>query len=532
MNDTRASAQATRTPSPRPSVRPVVLLILDGFGERADAPDNAIAHADMPNWRRLLREAAHTTIDASERHVGLPPGQMGNSEVGHLNIGAGRVVYQELTRIDGDIESGAFAANPALNGAIDAAREHASTLHLMGLVSPGGVHSHERHIAAMVELAAKRGARRIALHAFLDGRDTPPRSAAPSLALMQRTCDDARRHGADAAIASICGRYFAMDRDKRWERVALAYALVVDGEAPYRAASAAEALEAAYARGETDEFVKPTAIGAPPRRIEDGDVVVFLNFRADRARELTRALTDPAFDGFERARVPRLARYVTMTSYGDEFARLPVAYAPQSVANGFGEYIASLGLTQLRIAETEKYAHVTYFFNGGTESVYPGEDRILVPSPKVATYDLKPEMSAPEVTDRLVAAIESGRYDAIVCNYANGDMVGHTGNFGAAVKAVETLDACVGRVVAAARGAGGEVLVTADHGNAEMMHDATTGQAHTAHTLNVVPFVYVGRPARLEAGGVLADVAPSLLAIMGLPKPAQMTGHSLIRFER
>jgi 2,3-bisphosphoglycerate-independent phosphoglycerate mutase len=515
----------TRPTAPRP--RPVVLLILDGFGERADAPDNAIARARMPYWRRLLAASAHTTIDASERHVGLPAGQMGNSEVGHLNIGAGRVIHQDYTRIDEAIETGEFAANPALAGAIDAAR--ASTLHVLGLVSPGGVHSHERHLAALIDLAAARRTPRLRVDAFLDGRDTPPKSAHASLAFIESACERARAGGCDARIAGIVGRYYAMDRDKRWDRVSEAYALVVDGRAPYRADTAAAAVDLAYARGETDEFVKPTVVGEPTR-IEDGDAVAFMNFRADRARQLTRALTDAAFDGFKRARVPVLARYVTLTSYGDEFAHLPVAFAPQSVANGFGEYLASLGLAQLRIAETEKYAHVTYFFNGGVESVYPGEDRILVPSPKVATYDLKPEMSAPEVTDRLVAAIASGRYDAIVCNYANSDMVGHTGNFAAAVKALETLDACVGRVVDATRQAGGEVLITSDHGNAEMMHDPSTGQPHTAHTLNVVPFVYVGRPARLAEGGALQDIAPTLLAMMGLPKPKEMTGRSLIEF--
>ena len=414
---------ATAPPPPRPSVRPVVLLILDGFGAReGNAPDDAIAHADMPNWRRLLREVPNTTIDASEHHVGLPDGQMGNSEVGHLNIGAGRVVYQDFTRIDHEIETSGFTRNPVLNDALAQALATGGVVHVLGLVSPGGVHSHERHIAAFIELAAAKGIRDLAVHAFLDGRDTPPRSAAASLAFMETVCAKVGARGTHARIASICGRYYAMDRDKRWERVAGAYALIVDGEAPYTAGSAAEALESAYARGESDEFVKPTAIvddRGRPQRLNDGDVVVFMNFRADRARQLTRALTDPAFDGFPRARVPKLARYVTLTSYGDEFAHLSIAYPPQTVRNSFGEYIASLGLTQLRIAETEKYAHVTYFFNGGTESVYPGEDRIMVPSPRIATYDLKPEMSAFEVTDRLVAAIASGRYDAIVCNYAN-----------------------------------------------------------------------------------------------------------------
>ena len=524
-----AASPATEQAHVAPAVRPVVLLILDGFGCRDDAPDNAITRAHAPRWRELVARYPHTTIDASELRVGLPEGQMGNSEVGHLNIGAGRVVYQDFTRIDVAIRDGEFVRNAALVDAVQMAKRNNASLHVLGLLSPGGVHSHERQLAAMVDLAAAGGARQVAIHAFLDGRDTPPRSAAASLEFIGRVC---ARH-ANARIASICGRYYAMDRDKRWERVAPAYALVVDGAAPYVAHSAQEALAAAYARGESDEFVQATAIvdaGGHATRMQDDDVVVFMNFRADRARELTRALTDPSFDGFERARVPRLARFVCLTSYGDEFRHLPVAFAPQTVANGFGEYISKLGLRQLRIAETEKYAHVTYFFNGGSEAVYPGEDRILVPSPKVATYDLQPQMSAPEVTDRLVEAIASGRYDAIVCNYANGDMVGHTGNFEAAKRAIEALDACIGRVVDAARAAGGEVVITADHGNAERMRDDASGQAHTAHTLNVVPFVYVGRPAALEGGGALQDVAPTLLALMGLPKPREMSGHSLVRF--
>jgi 2,3-bisphosphoglycerate-independent phosphoglycerate mutase len=397
------------------------------------------------------------------------------------------------------------------------------------LLSPGGVHSHERQIAAMVDLAANGGAPRVAVHAFLDGRDTPPRSAAASLAFMGDVC--AKHPG--ARIASICGRYYAMDRDKRWDRVAKAYGLIVDGEAPFRAATPQAALSAAYERGESDEFVEPTVILDDQGRsttMNDGDVVVFMNFRADRARQMTRALTDPAFDGFARKRVPRLASFVCLTSYGDEFARLPVAFAPQSVANGFGEYLAKLGLAQLRIAETEKYAHVTYFFSGGVEAVYPGEDRVLIPSPKVATYDLRPEMSAIEVTDRLVAAIKSAKYDAIVCNYANGDMVGHTGDFDAARRAVETLDTCIDRVVSAARDAGGEVLITADHGNAEQMYDPETRQPHTAHTLNRVPCVYAGRAATMREGGALRDIAPTLLAMMGLSAPHEMTGHALLEF--
>ena len=520
---------ASLRPSIRPSVRPAILVILDGFGSRDPAPDNAIARAVKPNWDRLVATCPHTTIDASERFVGLPTGQMGNSEVGHLNIGAGRVVYQDFTRIDRAIETGEFAANAALTGAIAAARMRAVALHVFGLLSPGGVHSHERQIAAMVELAATGGAPRVLVHAFLDGRDTPPKSASASLAFIGEVC--ARHPG--ARVASIVGRYYAMDRDQRWDRVGAAYDLVVDGRAAFTAHSSQAGLDAAYARGETDEFVRPTAIldgQGNTATMADGDVVAFMNFRADRARQLTRALTDPAFDGFARRRVPKLGLFVCLTSYGEDFAALPVAFPPQSVANGFGEFLSSLGLTQLRIAETEKYAHVTYFFNGGVEQVYPGEDRILVPSPKVATYDLKPEMSAPEVTDKLVAAIESRKYDAIVCNYANGDMVGHTGNLEAATRAVETLDTCIGRVVEAALAAGGEVLITADHGNVEMMHDDTTGQPHTAHTLNLVPCVYVGRKATLAEGGSLQDIAPTLLAMLGIAPPAEMTGRSLLGF--
>ena len=515
----------------RPQRRPVTLVILDGFGCREATSDNAIARAKKPNWDRFVATCPHTSIDASEFAVGLPKGQMGNSEVGHLNIGAGRVVYQDYTRIDHAIETGEFARNPALNRAVAAATAGAATLHVLGLVSPGGVHSHERQIAAMIELAAAGGAPRIHVHAFLDGRDTPPQSAAPSLAMLEAVC--ARHRG--ARIASIVGRYYAMDRDQRWDRLAEAYDLLVDGRAAHTAETPAAGLAAAYARGENDEFVRATAIvppGARPSTIEDGDAIVFMNFRADRARQLTRALTDASFADFPRRRVPRLSTFVCLTSYGEEFAHLPVAFPPQSVDNGFGAYLASLGLTQLRIAETEKYAHVTYFFSGGVEAPYPGEDRVLVPSPKVATYDLKPEMSAFEVTDKLTAAIASGKYDAIVCNYANGDMVGHTGNLDATVKAIETLDQCLGRVDAALRAVGGELLVTADHGNAEKMFDDETGQPHTAHTLFHVPCIYVGRPATIADGGSLQDIAPTLLAMLGLPKPAEMTGRSLIEFKK
>ncbi len=507
-------------------VTPVLLLILDGFGYSEDPDHNAIAHARKPNWDRLWSRYPHTLINTSELSVGLPKGQMGNSEVGHLNIGAGRVVYQDLTRVDVAIRDGTFYTNPVFTQAVAQAKANGTALHIMGLLSPGGVHSHEDHIHALLELAARSGLRKIYIHAFLDGRDTPPRSAKDSLQRMQDKCTAL----GVGHIASIVGRYYAMDRDNRWERVQPAYDLLTQGKAEFSAATAIEGLLQAYARDENDEFVKATVIGEPVT-MQDGDVAVFMNFRADRAREISRALTDAAFDKFARARFPRLASFVTLSSYGDDFSHLPTAFAPSSIHRGFGEYVSGLGLRQLRIAETEKYAHVTYFFNGGNEQPYPGEDRILVPSPKVATYDLKPEMSAFEVTDKLEQAIRSGQYQAIICNYANGDMVGHTGILQAAVKAVEALDTCIGRVVQAMQECGGEVLITADHGNAEQMIDHTTRQAHTAHTLNPVPFLYIGRKAGMMEGGALQDVAPTLLAMMGLPQPAEMTGRSLIKFE-
>ncbi|HEU0188902.1 MAG TPA: 2,3-bisphosphoglycerate-independent phosphoglycerate mutase [Gallionella sp.] len=511
------------------NVTPVLLLILDGFGYREDTDYNAILAARKPNWDALWQNYPHTLINASEKFVGLPSRQMGNSEVGHLNIGAGRVVYQDLSRVDVAIEDGSFFSNPALSKAIALARNNSSALHIMGLLSPGGVHSHENHIFAMLEMAARSGLKKIYLHAFLDGRDTPPKSASHSLQLLQEKCEAL----GTGQIASIVGRYYVMDRDNRWERVQPAYELLTEGRSKYSAADALSGLEQAYARGESDEFVKATAIcpdNAQPIAMQDGDVAIFMNFRADRAREITRALTDESFSSFERAYYPKLAGFVTLSSYGDEFD-LPCAFTQEAIRTGFGEYISNLGLKQLRIAETEKYAHVTYFFSGGRELPFPGEDRILFPSPKVATYDLKPEMSAIEVTDKLEAAILSRQYHAIVCNYANGDMVGHSGNMEAATRAIETLDVCIGRVVKAMLSIGGEVVITADHGNAEQMLDRTTRQAHTAHTLNPVPFLFVGRKARLTENGALRDIAPSLLAIMGLPQPAEMTGHSLIQIE-
>lgn len=509
------------------NITPVLLLILDGFGYREESDSNAIMAAHKPNWDRLWRDYPHTLINASEKNVGLPSGQMGNSEVGHLNIGAGRVVYQDLSRVDVDIEDGSFFRNPALTQAVDQAKQNDSALHIMGLLSAGGVHSHETHIFAMLELAARAGLQKIYLHMFLDGRDTPPKSASPSLQALQEKCSTL----GVGQIASIIGRFYAMDRDNRWERVQTAYDLLALGKAEFTATDALSGLEQAYARGESDEFVKATTItpaGKSAVAMQDGDVAVFMNFRADRAREITRTLTEPSFDGFARAGFPKLAKFVTLSSYGEDFP-LPCAYSPTAIQNDFGEYISNLGLKQLRIAETEKYAHVTYFFSGGKEQPYPGEDRILVPSPKVETYDLQPEMSAFEVTDKLEAAILSRQYQAIICNYANGDMVGHSGNMAAATQAIEALDICIGRVVKAMQSIGGEVIITADHGNAEQMMDHATHQAHTAHTLNPVPFLYVGRKATLVEGGALRDLAPSLLNMMGLPQPAEMTGQSLIQ---
>jgi 2,3-bisphosphoglycerate-independent phosphoglycerate mutase len=511
------------------NVTPVLLLILDGFGYRADADHNAILAARKPNWDKLWRDYPHTLLNASEKFVGLPSSQMGNSEVGHLNIGAGRIVYQDLSRVDVDIEDGNFNTNPALSKAVALTKQNGRALHIMGLLSPGGVHSHENHIFAMLEMAAQAGLKKIYLHAFLDGRDTPPKSAAQSLQLLKDKCVSL----GVGRIASIVGRFYAMDRDNRWERVQPAYELLTQGRAEFTATDALSGLELAYSRGETDEFVKATAIipsGSQAVAMQDGDVVIFMNFRADRAREITRALTDASFKGFPRAYMPKLASFVTLSRYGEDFD-LPCAYTQEPIHNGFGEYISNLGLKQLRIAETEKYAHVTYFFNGGREQPYPGEDRILVPSPKVATYDLKPEMSAFEVTDKLEAAILSRQYQAIICNYANGDMVGHSGNMAAATLAIEALDICIGRAVKAMQSIGGEVIITADHGNAEQMLDRVTNQAHTAHTLNPVPFLYIGRRVKLNDNGSLRDLAPSLLSMMGFPQPPEMTGHSLIQIQ-
>ncbi len=507
-----------------------LLLILDGWGHREESEYNAIANAQTPVWDRLWQDCPHTLLKTSGPAVGLPDGQMGNSEVGHMNLGAGRVVYQNLTRIDKAIADGDFYANPALTGAVDKAREQGGAVHILGLLSPGGIHSHEDQILAMVELARQRGAGAVYLHAFLDGRDTPPRSALASI----RTADRLLREAGLGRIATVTGRYFAMDRDKRWDRIRKAYEVLTAGRSDYHFATAEAAVEAAYERGEDDEFVQASCIDSadePPASISDGDAVVFMNFRSDRARQLTRAFVDPGFDGFERGVAPRLAEFVMLTQYADDI-EASCAYPPEPMDNVLGEYLANQGKTQLRIAETEKYAHVTFFFSGGREQEFDKEDRILIPSPSVATYDLKPEMSAVEVTDKLVEAIRSGKYDAIICNYANGDMVGHTGDYEAALKAVEVLDACMGRIVGALSETGGQCLITADHGNVEQMMDPESGQVLTSHTSLPVPLIYVGdKPWRFAGEGSLCDIAPTLLTLMDIPVPGEMTGKVLMEKE-
>jgi 2,3-bisphosphoglycerate-independent phosphoglycerate mutase len=507
-----------------PRSRPVVLCILDGWGERANGADNAIDRARTPVWHGLLRRWPHAQLDASEHYVGLPDGQMGNSEVGHTNIGAGRVVMQDLPRINQAIADGQLAGLPALRDFIARLNAQRGTAHVLGLLSPGGVHSHQRQIAALAAILAEAGLT-VVVHAFLDGRDTPPKSAIGYLKQFEAdVAGQGRVH-----IGTVTGRYYAMDRDQRWDRVERAYRALIAGEGEH-AADPIAAVEAAYGRGESDEFVLPTALG-DYRGMRDGDGVLFANFRADRIREIAGALVDPDFSGFARDRRIAFAAALGLVEYSEELNPfLATLFPPQDLSDTFGELIADAGLKQLRIAETEKYAHVTFFFNGGRETAFPGEERILVPSPKVATYDLKPEMSAPELTDKVVDAIASGRFDVVVLNYANTDMVGHSGHLDAAIKAVETVDVCLGRLTAAVEAAGGTLVITADHGNAEMMRDPETGGPHTAHTLNPVPFIIVNPPGaivRIE-NGRLADVAPTLLEIIGLPKPMAMTGHSLI----
>jgi 2,3-bisphosphoglycerate-independent phosphoglycerate mutase len=510
--------------------KPAVLLILDGFGYSETSESNAIEKANAPTWKRLWNDYPHSLIHTSGMDVGLPEGQMGNSEVGHMNLGSGRVVYQQLTRVTKAIEDGDFFENPVLTAAVDSAVEEGKAVHLLGLLSPGGVHAHEDHFHAMVDLAVKRGARKVYVHAFLDGRDTPPRSALASIEALEAKLEKLGVGG----IVSMIGRYYAMDRDNRWERVQAAYDLLTRGSADIVASTPMDALSAAYEQDKDDEFVPATSIradGTQPVTLEDGDAVVFMNFRPDRARELTRAFTDNDLDStLDRSVRPSLATFTTLTEYAANIDA-PVAYPPENLVNTLGEVMEQQGKNQLRIAETEKYAHVTFFFSGGREDEYKGEDRILVPSAKVATYDLQPEMSAPEVTDRLVEAIESGKYDLVICNYANGDMVGHTGKMDAAIKAVEALDVALERVTTAALKAGGECLITADHGNVELMVDPKTGGAVTSHTVFPVPLVYVSNNASGASlkEGKLADIAPTLLGMMDIDVPAQMTGTNLIQ---
>ena len=517
MTDSKHDSQATRA-----FPGPLVLMILDGWGYRQDAEDNAISQAETPHMDRLNQLGCHTTIETSGEFVGLPDGQMGNSEVGHMNIGAGRVVYQDFTRISKAVREGDFSSNPALIKAIDASRDNQSTLHVMGLLSPGGVHSHEEHFLAMIRATAAQGVNNIRVHAFLDGRDTPPRSAGPSIRKMQDSLDDID----GAAFGSICGRYYAMDRDQRWDRVEKAWNALVEARATHVADSAIAALESAYEREENDEFVSPTLIG-PYSGIDDSDAVIFINFRADRAQEISQAFVQPGFDGFKR-QAPKLSAFVTMTQY---LEGLPadVAFPPETLTGLFGECLSNNGLRQLRIAETEKYAHVTFFFNGGEETPFDGEKRILIPSPDVATYDLQPEMNSEKLSAQLAQAIRSNQFDVIICNVANPDMVGHTGIMKAAIAAVEAVDRCVGVVMAAVQSSGGEMLVTADHGNVEQMSDHQSGQAHTAHTTNPVPLVYLGREAEALDGGALKDIAPTMLHLLDLKPPAEMTGHSLLK---
>ena len=502
--------------------QPLALIILDGFGCREETKGNAIAAARTPHLDHLMACCPHTRIGASGMDVGLPDGQMGNSEVGHTNIGAGRIVYQELTRITKSFDEGEALGNPALTAAMENARRPGQALHLMGLLSDGGVHSHIRHLYGLMEMARRFAVERVYLHCFMDGRDVPPTSGIEFIAALQQKIKELGL----GQIATVSGRYYAMDRDNRWERVKLAYDAIVNGEGN-KDPDPVAVMQKSYDAGVTDEFIVPTVV-TEGAGIKAGDSVIFFNFRPDRARELTRTLVDPDFAGFEREKGFFPLTYICMTQYDATMPNVEVAYRPESLANTLGEYLSRLGKTQLRIAETEKYAHVTFFFNGGVEAPYEGEDRVLIPSPKVATYDLQPEMSAYAVTDEAVRRIESGRYDVIILNYANCDMVGHTGVFEAAVKAVEAVDTCLGRLLAALEKAGGRAFLTADHGNADQMADEN-GAPFTAHTTNPVPFVAIGfGDVTLRSGGRLADIAPTMLQAMGLPQPEEMTGRSLL----
>ena len=503
--------------------KPFALIIMDGWGYNPVKEFNAVANAKTPNLDNLTAHYAHTLIEASGLAVGLPDGQMGNSEVGHTNIGAGRVVYQDLTRITKSIADGDFFSNEALCKAIDAANAAGKAVHVMGLMSPGGVHSHEDQIVAMFELLARKNVSKAYFHAFTDGRDVPPRSAQGSIDKFEALF---KKLGT-GRFASMIGRFYAMDRDNRWDRVEQAYDLLTQASTKFDPfACATDALNAAYARDENDEFIQASVIGEPVK-MEDGDALIFMNFRADRARQISRSFANDDFTGFTRKVRPAI-NFVMLTEYATDI-KAACAFPPSDLKNTLGEWLSSHDKTQLRISETEKYAHVTFFFNGGVENQFPGEDRILVNSPKVKTYDLQPEMSSKELTDKLCTAIESCKYDVIICNYPNGDMVGHTGVYDAAVKACEAVDECIGRVTDSLKKVGGECLITADHGNAERMKDLTTGVAYTAHTNLPVPLIYFGRPAEAVSGGKLSDLAPTILSLIGMDIPAEMTGNVLFK---
>jgi 2,3-bisphosphoglycerate-independent phosphoglycerate mutase len=507
---------------------PIVLVILDGFGHSDDPEHNAIAKANTPNWDTLNKEYPNTLINASESHVGLPSGQMGNSEVGHINIGAGRVIHQDIELINLSIKNKSFFLEPVLNKNFQSLKKNNKVLHIFGLLSDGGVHSHIRHFEAILLLAKQNNLKKVYIHAFLDGRDTPPKSAEKYTSSIEKSCKKYKT----GELATLCGRFFAMDRDNRWERTEKAFNLLVHAKSQYKAKTSLHAIKEAYNRNETDEFISTTLISTNNRfkGIQNDDTIVFMNFRSDRARQITDAILNDTFDQFNRGPFPKNLSYFTLTDYDKKQKKAQAIFKPILINNSLGQFISNQGKTQLRIAETEKYPHVTFFFNGGEENIYLGEDRILVPSPKVETYDLKPEMSAYEVTDKLCEAIISQKYDVIICNYANGDMVGHTGNMDAAIKAIESLDNCIGKVSDAIKKNNGHMLITADHGNVELMMDEKNNQLHTQHTTNLVPFLYMGKQCSINKTGSLSDIAPTILYIMGEVPPKEMTGKTLIKF--
>ena len=507
---------------------PIVLVILDGFGHSDDPEHNAIAKAKTPNWDTLNKKYPNTLINASESHVGLPSGQMGNSEVGHINIGAGRVIHQDIERINLSIKNKSFFLEPVLNKNFQSLKKNNKVLHIFGLLSDGGVHSHIRHFEAILLLAKQNNLKKVYIHAFLDGRDTPPKSAEKYTSSIEKSCKKYKT----GELATLCGRFFAMDRDNRWERTEKAFNLLVHAKSQYKAKTSLHAIKDAYNRNETDEFISTTLISTNNRfeGIQNDDTIVFMNFRSDRARQITDAILNDTFDQFNRGPFPKNLSYFTLTDYDKKQKKAQAIFKPILINNSLGQFISNQGKTQLRIAETEKYPHVTFFFNGGEENIYLGEDRILVPSPKVETYDLKPEMSAYEVTDKLCEAIISQKYDVIICNYANGDMVGHTGNIDAAIKAIESLDNCIGKVSDAIKKNNGHMLITADHGNVELMMDEKNNQLHTQHTTNLVPFLYMGKQCSINKTGSLSDIAPTILYIMGEVPPKEMTGKTLIEF--